>query len=194
MAYLAEIEDYEDATNIPWPQLQQFQAIEIIGSALTHVRGWPTGMVVDVQERFLLLDAYRGTSNTRGLYQKLLQRFPKAVRRRYLGLYGDQVRHGQWDNSDGEAYDSDESESSYNRDSGQEDDFYIRRDEEAAAATNRNLVALTEYGHLVQFLGNLESGASVLQAFRAHLQRELEDGRYPFPVLNDDVHADFLRP
>ena len=85
-------------------------------------------------------------------------------------------------------------ESSYNGDSGQEDDFYIRRDEEAAAVANRDLVARTEYGHLVQFLGNSESGTRVLQAFRAHLRRELEDGRYPFPVLNDDVHADFLRP
>ena len=109
-----------------------------------------------------------------------------------MGLYGDQVRHGQWDNSDGEACDSDES--SYNGDSGQEDDLNIRRDEEAAAAANWDLVARTEYGHLVQFLGNPESGTSVLQAFRAHLQRELEDGRYLFPVLNDDVHADFLCP
>ena len=132
-------------------------------------------MVVDVQESYRLLDAYRGTYTTRGLYQKLLQRFPKAVRRRFLGLYRDQVRHGQWDNSDGEAYDSDES--SYNGDSGQEDDHYIRRDEEAATAANRDLVARTEYGHLVQFLGNSESRTSVLQAVRAHLQHKLEDGR-----------------
>ena len=41
--------------------------------------------------------------------KKTLQRFSKAVRRRYLGLYGDQVRQGQRDNSDGEAYDLDES-------------------------------------------------------------------------------------
>ena len=124
-------------------------------------------MVVGVQERFCLLDAYRGNSTTRGLYQKLLQWFPKAVRRRYLGLYGDQVRHGQWDNSDGEAYDSDES--SYNGDSGQEDDLNIRRDEEAAEASNRDHVTRTEYAHLVQFLANSEGGPSVLQAFWAHL-------------------------
>ena len=79
-------------------------------------------------------------------------------------------------------------------DSGQEDDHNFRREEDAAAETNRDLVARTEYGHLVQFLGNSESGTRVLQAFRAYLGRELEDGRYPFPVLNDDVHADFLRP
>ena len=192
MASLAEIEEYEDATNISWHQLQQFQTIETIVSALTHVRGWPTGMVVDVQERFCILNAYRGAYTTRRLYQKLLQWFPDAVRKRYLELYGDQVLHGQWDNSDGEAYDSDES--SYNGDSGQEDYHIFRREEDAAAATNRDLVACTEYGHLVQFLGNLESGTRVSQAFRAHLRRELEDGRYPFPVLNDGVHADFLRP
>ena len=87
--------------------------------------------------------------------------------RHYLGLYGDQVRHGQWENSDGEAYNSDES--SYHGDSGQEDDFNMRREEDAAAAANRDLVARTEYGHLVQFLGTSESGTSVLQAFRAHL-------------------------
>ena len=95
MASLAEIEEYEDATNISWHQLQQFQTIETIGSALTHVRGWLTGMVVDVQERFRILNVYRGTYTTHGLYQKLLQRFPDAVRKRYLGLYRDQVLHSQ---------------------------------------------------------------------------------------------------
>ena len=45
----------------------------------------------------------------------------------------------------------------------------MRREEDAAAAANRDLVARTEYGHLVQFLGNSESGTSVLQAFRIQL-------------------------
>jgi hypothetical protein len=194
MAILAKIEDFEDAINISHHQLQQFNAIEIIGDALIHLRGWPQAMVVDAQERIRILDAYRGNYTTRGLYQKLLQRFPEAVRRRYLGLYGDQVRNGQWDNSDGEAYDSDDSdESSYNGDSGQEDAHNFMRGEEAAEAANRSLIARTEHAHLVRFLGNSEGGPSVLQAFRVHLQRELDEGRYPFPVLNDD-YADFLRP
>ena len=124
-------------------------------------------MVVDVRERLHILNAYRGTHTTRGIYQQLLQRFPDRVRKRYLGLYGDQVLNGQWDNSDGEAFDSDES--SYHGDSGQEDDHNFRREEDAAAETNRDLVACTEYGHLVQFLGNSESGTRVLQAFRAYL-------------------------
>ena len=34
----------------------------------------------------------------------------------------------------------------------------------------------------------------IFTSLRAHLRRELEDGRYPFPVMNDDVHADLLRP
>ena len=58
-------------------------------------------MVVDVQERLRILNTYRGTHTTRGIYQNPLQRFPDEVRKRYLGLYGDQVLNGQWDNSDG---------------------------------------------------------------------------------------------
>ena len=83
MAFLAEIEEYEDATTISWHELQQFQTMETIGFALTHVRGWPKGMVVDVQERFCILNTYRGTYTTRGLCQKLLQWFPDAVRKQY---------------------------------------------------------------------------------------------------------------
>ena len=90
-----------------------------------------------------------------------------------MGLYGDQMRDGQWSNSDGEAYDSDES--SYTGDSGQEHDLNIRRDEEASEAANHSLIARMEYVHLVQFLANSEGGPSVLQAFRVHLQRELDE-------------------
>ena len=129
---------------------------------------------------------------TSGIYQQLLQRFTDDVRRRYLGDYGALVLNGQWENSDGEAYDSEES--SNHGDSGQEDYHNFRREEDAAEEENQDLIARTEYGHLVQFLGRTESGSGELQAFRAYLGRELEDGNYPFLVLNDEVHEDFLRP
>ena len=87
------------------------------------------------------------------------------------------------------AYDSEES--SNHGDSGQEDYHNFRREEDAAEEENRDLIARTEYGHLVQFLGRTESGTRELRAFRAYLGRELENGNYSFPVLNDEVHANF---
>ena len=39
MASLAEIKDFEDATDISWHLLQQFHAKEIIEDALPHVHG-----------------------------------------------------------------------------------------------------------------------------------------------------------
>ena len=123
---------------------------------------------------------------------KTVAKVPRQSQETLPRIYGDQVLHGQWDNSYGEAYDSDES--SYNGDSGQEVYHNCRRQENAAAETNQNLVARTEYWPLVQFPGNSESGTIVSQTFRVRLGRELEDGRHPFPVLNDDIHADFVRP
>ena len=67
-------------------------------------------------------------------------------------------------------------------------------DRKMTSTLGGSLTARTEYAHLVQFLGNLEGGPSVLQAFQVHLQRELDEGRYPFPVLNDDAHEAFLNP
>ena len=58
MELLAAIEDFEDATDIYWEELQHLNTIDIIGDALIHLRGWPPAMVVDVQERLRLLDAY----------------------------------------------------------------------------------------------------------------------------------------
>ena len=109
-----------------------------------------------------------------------------------MGLYGDQVTNGKWSNSDGKTYDSDES--SYNGDSDQEADLNIRQFEEASEAANWLLIAHTEYAHLVQFLASSEGGPSTLQACRAHLQRELDEGRYPFPVFNVDTHEDLFNP
>ena len=89
MDFLAAIEDFKDATDIPWEELQQLNVIDIIGDAIIHLCGWPPAMVVDVQEQERLLGAFRGNHTTNSLYQQLLRRFPRAVRRRHLGLYGD---------------------------------------------------------------------------------------------------------
>ena len=58
MEFLVAIEDFEDATDIPWEELQQLNAIDIIGDAIIHLRGWPPTMVADVQERERLLGAF----------------------------------------------------------------------------------------------------------------------------------------
>merc|ERR1712086_225551 len=107
-------------------------------------------MVSDVRERFRLLRAYRGSSTTRGIYQQIMQRFPKEVRRRHLDNYGALIINGHRDNSDGDYYESEES--SNHGDEGQEDYHYFRREEDAAEEENRDLIARIEYGNLVQFL------------------------------------------
>ena len=120
-----------------------------------------------------------------------MQRFPKDVRRRYLDNYGALIINGHWENSDGDYYESEES--SNHGDEGQEDYHFFRREEDAAEEENRDLIARVEYGNLIHFLGRTKSGTRELQAFRAHLGRELEEGNYPFSVLNDDALAGLLR-
>ena len=191
MASMAEIEAYGDAPNIRWQQLQQFEVVETLGTAISVVQGSPNGMVADARERFRLLRAYRGSNTTRGIYQQSMQRFPKEVRRRHLDNYGALIINGQWEDSDGDHYESEES--SYHGDEGQEDHHFFMREEDAAEEENRDLVARIEYGNLIQFMGRTESGTRQLQAFRAHLGRELEQGNYPFSALDDEALAGLLR-
>ena len=171
--------------------MQQFKVVETLGSAISVVQGWPNGMVADARERFRLLRAYRGSNTTRGIYQQIMQRFPKEVRRRHLDNYGALIINGQWEDSDGDHYESEES--SYHGDEGQEDHHFFMREEDAAEEENRDLIARIECGNLIHFLGRTESGTRQLQAFRAHLGRELEQGNYPLSALDDEALAGLLR-
>ena len=72
MEFLAAIEGFEDSTDISWQDLQQLNAIDIVGDAIIHLRGWPPGMVADVQERVCLLDVFCDDHMTNGLFQQLL--------------------------------------------------------------------------------------------------------------------------
>ena len=186
------IERFGDANELSWQDLQRLNVIDIIGDGIIHLRGWPRGMVADEQERACLLDAFRGDDVTNGLLQQLLRRFPSDVRNRYLDLYGDLVRGGDWSNSDVEVYDTDEG--SYHGDSVQEAAHYHQQFVETAEADNRSMIARTKFAHLVQFLLGSEGGTTTLEAFRAHLQLEGNAGRYPFPVLPVGAHEELLDP
>ena len=59
---------------------------------------------------------------------------------------------------------------------------------------NRSLIALTHYSNLVQFMEGLEGGPATLAAFTAHIQREADNGRYPFIVLPRGSQQEFLEP
>ena len=58
MDFLVAKRNFEGVTDISWEELQQLNAIDIIGDAIIHLRGWPPTMVADVQERERLLGAF----------------------------------------------------------------------------------------------------------------------------------------
>ena len=83
---------------------------------------------------------------------------------------------------------------SYHGDLDQEAHHSIKQFVANAEAANHLLIALTEFLHLVQFMEALEGGPSTLEAFRAHMQCEADQGRYPFTVLPPGFHEGFLDP
>ena len=109
-----------------------------------------------------------------------------------MDLYGDQVLGGNWINLDVEAHDL--NGVSFNGDSVQEAANNIQQFVETSEAANQSLMARTEFVYLVQFLVGVEGGPSTLESFRAHLQREGDDGRYTFPVLPVGDHEELLNP
>ena len=106
--------------------------------------------------------------------------------------YGNLVRGANWNDSDVESFNSDKM--SYHGDLDKEAHHNIKRFVANAEASNHLLIALTEFLHLVQFMEILEVGPSTLEAFRAHMQREADQGRYPFTVLLPGSHKEFLDP
>ena len=109
-----------------------------------------------------------------------------------MAEYGDLVRNANWNNSDVKYFDSEEI--SYHGDSDQEAHHNVEQFVANAKAANRSLIALTELSHLVQFVEALEGGPGTLAAFRTHMQREADQGRYPFTVLLPGSHKEFLDP
>ena len=132
--FMSAREGFGNPTNLSWQELQRLNAIDIISDAISHLRGWSMGMTVDVHERVCLLNVYCCDHITNGLLQQLLTRFPRAIRNRYLGVYGDQVRGAKWNNLDVDEYDSDEV--LYNGDSIQEAAHRIEQFVENAEAAN----------------------------------------------------------
>ena len=108
MDFFDAIEQFGDANELSWQDLQRLNGIGIISDGVIHLRGWPLGMVAYEHEQACLLDAFWGGNVTNGLLQQPLRRFSSCVRNRYLDLYGDLVRGGYWSNSDVEVYDTDE--------------------------------------------------------------------------------------
>ena len=106
--------------------------------------------------------------------------------------YGNLVRGANWNDSDVASSNSDEM--SYHSDSDQEAHHNITQFVANAEAANRLLIALAEFLHLVQFMEALEGGPSTLEAFWAHMQREADQGHYPFIVLPPGSHKEFLDP
>ena len=104
----------------------------------------------------------------------------------------DQVQGANWNDSDVKSFNSDEI--SYHGDSDQEAAHNIEQFVDNAKAANRSLIARTKFLHLAQFVEALEGEPSTLEVFRAHMQREADQGRYPFTVLPPGSQEDFLDP
>ena len=83
---------------------------------------------------------------------------------------------------------------SYHGDSDQEAAHNIEQFVDNAKAANRSLIACTEYSHLVQFMEALEGGPSTLEDFWAHMQREVDQGCYPFTLLPPGSHEEVMDP
>ena len=76
MEFMRAVEGFGDASNISWQELQQLNAVAIIGDAISHLCDWPMGMTGNVHERVRLLDVYHEDHMTNGLLQMVLTRFP----------------------------------------------------------------------------------------------------------------------
>ena len=83
---------------------------------------------------------------------------------------------------------------SYHGDSDQEEHHILEDFVANAEGANRSLIALTQFYHIVQFLEAFEGGPGTLVAFTTHLQREADQGRYPFIILPPGSHEEFLDP
>ena len=189
---MASLEEHLNPANMEWQDLEQMDAVRTMGDAIIHLRGWRFEMTNDPNERDRLLDVYRGYDRTDCLLKLVLMRYPRLARNRYLADYDDLVSNGNWDDSDVELFES--VESSYHGDSVQEEHHVLEQFLTNAERGNRSLIALTQYSNLVQFMEGLEGGPAILAAFATHIQREADEGRYPFIVLPRGSQQEFLEP
>ena len=189
---MRSLEEHLNPGNVEWQDLEEMDAVTTVGDAIIHVRGWRFEMTDDPNERDRLLDVYRGDGMTDGLLKLILMRYPRLTRNRYLVDYGNLIRNPNWNDSEVSSFKSDVS--SYHGDSVQEQHHALEVFVNNATRGNRSLIALTQYANLVQFLEGLEGGPATLAHFARRIQREADEGRYPFIILPRGSQEEFLEP
>jgi len=192
LEFMRSLEEHLNPGNMEWQDLEEMDAVTTVGDAIIHLRGWRFEMTDDPNERDRLLDVYRGDGRTDGLLKLVLMRYPRLARNRYLADYGDLIRNANWNDPEVSSFESDVS--SYHGDSVQEEHHALEQFVNNAERANRSLIALTQYANLVQFMEGLEGGPATLAHFARHIQREADEGRYPFIILPRGSQEEFLEP